>query len=255
LPSSRRADAHELPPSAPSGWGRHAAVAALGVVLSLLFWRSRMEWDPEMRLWKATGDASFALLALAMLVGPLAVLWARAKRLLAWRRALGVWSALLALVHAYLVWDGWARWSFQRLLGYEDLRGAGVPEPVLTMPGFGLANLMGLVALVLVLLLAAVSSERALHALGPRAWKHLQQYAYVVFYLVGLHTAYFLFLHYELSLLQLALGKALTPPNWFRAWFVLLVVAVLALQAAAFLRLASRRRDANGPPEGSPRAR
>jgi sulfoxide reductase heme-binding subunit YedZ len=224
---------------------RHVAVAALSVLLSFLFWRSRMEWDPEMRLWKAAGDASFALLVLAMAIGPLAVLLPAASRLLAWRRALGIWFALLALWHSYLVWDGWARWSFMRLMGYEVLTGAPTQEPILTMPGFGLANLMGIIALVLALLLAAVSSERALRGLGTRAWKHVQQYSYVVFYIVALHTAYFMFLHYDLSLMQLVLGKGLTPPNWFRFWFVGASVLVLALQVGAFAKIAMRRRGAN----------
>lgn len=203
-----------------------------------------MEWDAEMRLWKAVGDASFALLVLAMALGPLAVLWPAASRLIAWRRALGIWFALLALWHSYLVWDGWARWSFMRLMGYEDLAGSGVQEPVLTMPGFGLSNLMGVVALVIALILAAVSSERAIRSIGARAWKHVQQYAYVVFYLVALHGAYFMFLHYDLSLMQLVLRKALTPPNWFRFWFVGAAAFVLALQLAGFVKIAMRRRAA-----------
>lgn len=241
---TRAAQADLVPVSAPSGWPRHLATAAVSAALTFLFWRSRMEWDPEMRLWKAVGDASFVLLALALLVGPSAIVWRPAVAALPWRRALGIWSALLALLHAYLVWDGWARWSFGRLMGYEDLSGSGVQGPVLTMPGFGLSNLMGLVALAILLTLAAVSSESALRALGPRAWKHMQQYAYVVFYLVALHTAYFMFLHYDLSLTNLVLRKALTPPNWFRFWSLGLVGFVLLLQAMAFVKLARRRREA-----------
>lgn len=229
------------PPSLPSGWPRHAVVALLGALAVFAFWRSRMEWDPEMRLWKAVGDASFALFVLAMAIGPLGVLWKPAARLLAWRRALGIWFALLALLHAYLVWDGWARWSFSRLMGYEDLTASGVPDPVLTMPGFGLANLIGLVALVLGLTLAAISSEWAMRSLGARSWKHLQQYAYVVFYLVGLHGAYFLLLHYDLSLMNLVMRKALTPPNWFRFWFLGAVAFVMLLQIVAFWIVVRRR--------------
>lgn len=234
----------DLPPSVPSGWGRHAAVAVLGVVLLFAFWRSRMNWDPEMRLWKAVGDASLVLFVLAMAVGPVAVLWPALGRWVAWRRALGIWFALFALLHAYLVWDGWALWSFTRLMGYEFLHQPNIPDPVLTMPGFGLANLIGLVALTLALLVAAVSSERAMRALGARAWKYVQQYAYVVFYLVGLHVAYFMFLHYDLSLTNLVFRKATTPPNWFRFWFLGGVLLVLGLQLAAFWVNVGRHRAA-----------
>lgn len=257
MPRQQRSTTQAQPPSVPSGWTRHAAVALLGAVAVFAFWRSRMEWSPEMRLWKSVGDASFALLALAMAIGPLATVWKPAARLLAWRRALGIWFALLALLHAYLVWDGWARWSFARLMGYEDLSASGVAEPVLTMPGFGLANLVGLVALVLGLMLAAVSSERALRALGARSWKHVQQYAYVVFYLVGLHGAYFLFLHYDLSLVNLVFGKAVPPPNWFRFWFLGAVGLVMLLQVAAFWSVVRRRSAAKASletraPEAAP---
>ena len=247
---TRAAQADPVATSLPSGWARHLAIAGLSAVLTFLFWRSRMEWDPEMRMWKAVGDASFVLFVLAMLVGPLAVVWRAAGPLLAWRRALGIWFALLALFHAYLVWDGWARWSFSRLMGYEDLSAAGVPEPVLTMPGFGLSNLMGLVALVLALVLAAVSSERAMRGIGPRAWKHLQQYAYVVFYLVALHVAYFMFMHYELGFGQLVMRKGLPPPNWFRFWALAAMAMVLVVQVVAFVQVARRRRAAAAPDRG-----
>ena len=233
-----------------SGLARHLGVGLVSAFLAYAFWGSRMEWDAEMRLWRAVGDAALVLLALTLAIGPLAVLWRPAARLLAWRRALGVWFALTALLHAYLVWDGWARWSLSRLFGYEDLSAAGVTEPVMTEPGFGLANLVGLVALFLALVLAAVSSEKAMRILGPRAWKHIQQYAYVVFYLVGLHVAYFLFMHYELGLRNLVFQKGVPEPNWAQFWFVGLVGLVLALQAAAFVQTVRRRRRAASEPPG-----
>lgn len=239
----RLSQAEVQPPSVPSGWARHLVVGLLGVAFSVLFWRSRMEWDAEMRLWRAVGDASFMLLALALVAGPLAVLSRMFAPLLRWRRAFGVWFALLAGLHAYLVWDGWARWSFARLMGYQDLSASGIPEPVLVDPGFGLANLMGLVALFLGLVLAAVSSEWAVRALGARAWKHVQQYAYVVFYLVGLHAVYFLMLHYELGLPNLVFQKGVAPVNWFRFWFLGIVGLVILLQVAAFARNVMRRRE------------
>lgn len=221
-------------------------VAGLASALTFVFWRSRMEWDAEMRLWRAVGDAAFALLALALAVGPLAMLSPGARGLLAWRRALGIWSTLTAALHAYLVWDGWARWSLRRLFGFQEIPLQEGPTLVMTDPGFGLANLMGIVALFWGLVIAAVSSERAFRALGARSWKFIQQFAYVVFYLVGLHGAYFLFLHYNLSLTNLVFQKAVPAPNWFRFWFVGLALFVVCLQAAAFARVVVQRRRARG---------
>jgi sulfoxide reductase heme-binding subunit YedZ len=216
---------------------QHVVVAFLALVLAAAFWMSRPQWSPDMRLWRAIGDASFILFAMALAIGPLAQLSSGAVSLVKWRRSLGIWFALTAAIHGYFVWDGWARWSVLRLLGFEDLSGMGVDQLVLTDPGFGLANLIGIVALFWALVLAAISSDRAVRALGQRPWKHVQRYAYVVFYLVGLHAGYFLFLHYELSLRNLVFQNPPPPdPNWFRFWFLAIVGIVFILHWTAFAK-------------------
>ena len=240
-PSRRRSSSRRDP-----RWTRHATVLALAIALAFAFWRSRMEWTPDMRLWRAIGDAAFVLLALALATGPMATLWPRTRRLLAWRRSFGVMAALVAALHAYLVWDGWALWSLRRLFGFQDLSEAGGPDDVLVDPGFGLANLMGIVALAWALVIAATSSDHALRLLGQRSWKFVQQFAYLVFYLPGLHAAYFLFLHYALGLVNLVFRKPVPEPNWFQASFVLIVAVVLVLQAAAFVHQVRRDRLIHG---------
>lgn len=226
---------------------RHLATALLTAALVGLFWRSRMDWVSDMRLWRAVGDASLVLLALALAAGPLAVVAPRTRGLVAWRRAFGIWFALTGLLHAYLVWDGWALWSIKRLLGFQEIPLESGTAVVLVDPGFGLANLIGLVALAWGLVIAAVSSDLAMRALGSRSWKFVQGFAYVVLYLVGLHAAYFLFLHYELTLTSLVFQKAVPNANWFRFWFVGLVLLVLALQTAAFVRTLARDRRGRTP--------
>ena len=103
-------------------------------------------------------------------------------------------------------------------------------------PGFGLANVVGLTALVFALVLAATSSDWAVRRLGPAAWRWLHHSALFVFYLSLLHAGYFLFLHYTVSF-----HKAVPPPDWFRGPFVALGGALLALQLAAFTKTSSRR--------------
>jgi len=66
-----------------------------------------MDWDPEMRMWRAFGDASIVLLFASLSLGPAARLWRRFARILPWRREVGVWSAVTGLVHTVLVLDGW----------------------------------------------------------------------------------------------------------------------------------------------------
>ena len=218
---------------------RHALVIALATSLLLAFWASRPEWSPEMRLWRAVGDAAVVLLLASLAIGPLARLSGSAGWLVAWRRQIGIWAAVLASAHSLLILDGWARWSVRRFLGYELVPQLG--REARMEPGFGLANLVGLVALVWLLILLATSSDRALRFLGPAAWKWVHQGAYVVFYLVLLHSAYFLFLHYTVSF-----HRAPAPENWFRWPLLLMGLVVLGLQWLALWRTMRRRRERPG---------
>lgn len=212
---------------------RHAVVAVLGVALVGLFWASRPRWSAEMRLWKAVGDSAFVLLLLTLAVGPLARLVRALTPLLAWRRQLGIWFAIVASVHGVLIVNGWARWSLRRFLGYEVLPQLG--REVRLEPGFGLSNMIGVVALAFALVLAATSSDWALRRLGAQAWKWLHHSARFVFYLSLLHAGYFLFLHYTASF-----HKAIPPADWFRFPFVILGGGLVSLQVAAFARTARR---------------
>lgn len=190
-----------------------------------------------MRLWKAVGDAAFVLLLVTLSLGPLARMVRPMSRALAWRRQYGIWFALLALLHGFLVVHGWARWSLRRFLGYEEIQELG--REVRLEPGFGLANLVGVTALLFALMLAATSSDRALRRLGAPAWKWLHHSALFVFYLSLLHAGYFLFMHYTVSF-----HKPVPPPDWFRLPFVALGTALLVLQSAAFVTTGIRRNQA-----------
>lgn len=209
-------------------WYRHGLTACLAVAVSLPFWLGRLEWDPEMRLWRAIGDGSFALLFFTLLLGPAARHSRAIARLLPWRRELGIWSAVLALVHTLLVLDGWVRWDWMRFFGYEFIPELG--RHARLEPGFGFANLVGIVAAAIALPLMLTSSNWAVKRLGGSSWKWLHYGAYTVFYLAALHTLYFLFMHYTLSL-----HRPVPPPNWFRYPFLVMAALVLALQMSAFV--------------------
>ena len=234
--ASRAPAEDALEPSPTGAFGRHLRAATAASALFFGFWSSRPDWDPEMRLWRAFGDASLVLLAASLALGPLARLWPRLARLLPIRRELGIDFAVLASIHTLLVLNGWVRWDLLRFLGYEYIDAAG--RWVRLESGFGLANIAGVVALVWALILAGTSSDRATRFLGPSAWKWLHSGAYTIFYLVTLHTAYFLFLHYTYSF-----HRPVPPPDWFRWPFLILAGAVVGLQAAAFAVTVRRRRD------------
>ena len=221
---------------------RHAVAGAVSAALVWLFWQSRPEWTAEMRLWRAVGDAAFMLLFVTLVMGPMTRLWKPFARVLVWRRYTGMWFALLALVHGLLILDGWARWSWATLLGYEFVPQLG--RDARLEPGFGLANIMGLAALFWALILAVTSFDRAVQFLGGSAWKWLHQGAHTIFYLSAIHAAYFLFIHYTLSF-----HRVPPPPNWFRVPLLLLVGSVIVLQGLAFgTTVRERRRGRALPP-------
>ena len=214
---------------------RHALVLFLAALLAAGFWSSRMDWDPEMRLWRAIGDVSLVFMLHALVVGPLAKIWSATTVFRPWRRETGIWCALLALVHTLLVFDGWFRWDLMRMLGFDFIPALGRVARV--EPGFGLSNLVGLVGLAWLLILCATSFDRAVKKLGGAGWKWLHTGAYVAFYLVVLHTAYFLFMHYKISF-----HRPVPPnPNWFAVPFVFLSLSVPLLQALAFVKSIRRQ--------------
>lgn len=212
---------------------RHLALGLLAAGTVGLFWGSRPEWDGEMRLWKAVGDTAFVLLLVTLALGPLSRIVRPVIRVLVWRRQFGIWFAVMAGLHGVLVVHGWARWSLRRFLGYEVVPQLG--REARLEPGFGLANLIGLTALVFALVLAATSSDLALRRLGASAWKWLHHSALFIFYLSLLHAGYFLFLHYTVSF-----HKQVPPPDWFRGPFVALGAGLLMLQGVAFAKTARR---------------
>ena len=97
-------------------------------------------------------------------------------------------------------------------------------------PGFGLANLIGIAAVLITIALLATSTDWALHRLGASAWKFLHNSVYIIFWLILLHTAYFLFIHYSPHFHRLP-----PPPDWFRYPFLILTLGLIALQTTAFI--------------------
>lgn len=209
------------------GWkARHFWVVVLAAVSVLALAGSRAEWSPMHQWNRAFGDASLLLVALAMAIGPLARLWPGARRFLPWRRELGVWGTLLAVVHTLIILDGWLQWNLIRMVGYELHPGLG--QYVMLQHGFGLANVVGVLALGYGVVLAASSNDRSQRLLGASVWKFLQQGAYVLWALALTHTAYFLYLHFQ------DFHRRVPDPNWFQWPFAGLVLLVASLQLAAF---------------------
>jgi len=217
-------------------WVRHLLVALTSGLLVALFWLTRPDWVAEMRLWKAFGDASYVLLVAALIIGPLGKIMPSTRKWARWRRQLGIWFAITATVHALLILNGWTRWSLRTFLGYEFVPQLG--REARMEPGFGLANLIGIAALFLALVLAATSSDRALRRLGRPAWTWLHRLSQTILVLALLHGGYFLFIHFTQSF-----HKEAPDRDWFRFPFVAVGLGVIALHTVVALRGSSGRLD------------
>jgi len=189
-----------------------------------------------MHRWnKASADASFLLLTMTMAIGPSARLLPRMRRLVPMRRELGIYAIVLGLIHTLIIFDGWIEWDFARLFGFEFHPGLG--HYVMVQHGFGLANAIGLIALVYGIVLALTSTDRAIRLLGGPTWKFIQSAAYVLWALVVVHTAYFLYMHF------LDFHRPTPEPNPLQVWFAGLVVLVLGLRIGASVLTWRQRRN------------
>lgn len=207
---------------------RHIGALVIAAALVGLFGWLRPEWSPMHRWNRAFGDASLVLVAIVMAIGPLSRLWRPAVVATAWRRELGVWAFIAGLVHAGFILFGWVDLEWQRIFGLVLNPNTG--QYVMFDKGFGLSNVIGILALVYGLVLSLMSNDLSQRWLGMSVWKFMQQGAYILWVLILAHTAYFLYMHF------LDFHKQTPEPNLIQWPFAILVLAVFALQQIASWR-------------------
>ncbi len=223
---------------------RHAIVASVAGIIAYIVWLLYDEWSPDMRLWKSLGSSAFALLWFTVFIGPASVLCKRLKSFVSWRRETGIWFAVTVFVHAYLILDGWIDWSVVSLFGFQYI--ADLDIYARSEPGFGLANMIGLLVVFFALILAATSSDRAVNYLGVSSWKWLHSFAYVIFYLTVLHVLYFAFIHYAPSPVKLMTGALIEyPANPLRFAYLSAFLSVFIVQVAGFIKIFRQNKQYN----------
>lgn len=207
---------------------RHVLVALISLALVYAFAVVHGHWSPMHRWNRATADAALLLLTFTMAIGPGARLWPRLRGWIPFRRETGVYAVILALAHTAIILEGWVEWNFARLFGLEFH--PTLASYVMVQHGFGLANLIGIVALAYGLVLMISSNDLSMRFLGGSAWKFLHGSATVLWALVVIHTAYFLFMHF------LDFHRPTPDPNPLQWPFLGLVVLVLTLRSTAFIQ-------------------
>lgn len=169
-------------------------LAALGVWVGIVLltgltperWVDVDEPKADSWLWRcsvAAADTALVLLAATLLAGPLRVLRGGSPAVhRPWRRVLGIWAGVAALVHVSLAVGVHARWT-RLWSNWLELS-----PPTLVGGNRGIANWLGALQVALVVLLLWLSRDEALRRLGGRTWKWLQRSAYLLVAAVALHA-------------------------------------------------------------------
>jgi sulfoxide reductase heme-binding subunit YedZ len=137
------------------------------------------------RISMATGYASVALIAWAMLIGPWRVRGGRSAPVSTdLRRDAGIWGGLLGIAH---VVTGLQVHMGGDMLKYFFFRDGEHRIPV-RYDLFGFANWSGLAATLLLVMLLVISNDISLRLMGARRWKQWQRWTYVMAVVVVGHT-------------------------------------------------------------------
>ena len=138
---------------------------------------------PIQLVFRALGACAFGLLTLILMIGPLARLSERFTPLLYNRRHLGVTCFVLALVHAALV----LLWyhGFSDINPFVSLLASNPRYD--SIQGFPFESL-GVIALIILFVMAATSHDFWNAVLGPNMWKALHMLVYWAYLLVVAHV-------------------------------------------------------------------
>jgi len=208
---------------------QHLLLAGVGTLVAVVVAVALPKGSLAGRISIGTAHASLLLLALTLLLGPLHVVTRGRPHPLSThrRRDVGIWAAIFGLVHTLVglnVHMGGQPWKY-------FVEKAGDPAGWrVRFDAFGLANHVGLAATLLLVLLLAISSDRALSRLGPSRWKLLQRSTYVLAVAVVAHGAAYQIIEKRVTALV--------------ALLVVAAVAIAAGQLLGWRRLTGERKTA-----------
>jgi sulfoxide reductase heme-binding subunit YedZ len=179
--------------------------------------------DTRHKLSMGTAYSGLVLLVVCLSIGPWKVLRGRPIPIsFDFRRDIGIWAGILAVAHTGIGLTVHLRGRMWMYF-FSDLHPLKIQNTK-----FGLANYLGLAAVLLFLGLLAISNDFALRSLKSKKWKSLQRWTYAAAVLTVAHGVLFQ-----------SVESRKTP--WLIA-FWLLVIATLGFQAAGFFQTRKSRR-------------
>lgn len=165
------------------------AASAFGTITAL----RHPETTAETFIIRFTSLTAFLLLHVTLAIGPLARLEPRFLPLLYNRRHLGVTLAMLALVHGIFATIqyhalGDANPLVSVFTSYDSDYFSALHD-IRAISRFPF-EIFGILALLILFVMAATSHDFWLHTLGPRVWKRLHQLVYVAYGLLLAHVLF-----------------------------------------------------------------
>jgi nitrite reductase/ring-hydroxylating ferredoxin subunit/DMSO/TMAO reductase YedYZ heme-binding membrane subunit len=158
----------------------------IGTYLVLAYWLDSPKDLPaaiDLRI-RAFGSCAFLMLTIILSIGPLARLDRRFLPLLYNRRHFGVLTFLVALAHAWFMIEWFAVQDALPSL-YDELTKVSDYAKFVGFP----FKMLGLVALLILFLMAATSHDFWFVFLTPPVWKRLHMALYVAYGLLVMHVA------------------------------------------------------------------
>ena len=206
---------------------RHHLPLALGTAIGLALTYSLVHSpNPVFRWSMATAYVGLALLGATLSTGPLNIIRGRPNPVSTdLRRDVGIWAGVLAVAHFLIGWQ--VHMPHRYLYWLQEVKGSTALRPRTDL--FGFANYTGLAAVIIAVLLLALSNDYFLRRLQPERWKRLQRWNYALFALVLIHGIAFQVIETRKAPFVIALS--------------LLAMASLVLQLQGYRRRRAASRD------------
>lgn len=136
----------------------------------------------------STAYTSLLLFGITLAIGPFNILLKKNNPVSSdLRRDFGIWCALVGITHVVIG----IQVHMGNFLLYFFKAVEGADAFVLRSDFFGAANYVGLIATIILLVLLILSNDLSLRILKPKRWKSIQQWSYVLFFLVATHGIMF----------------------------------------------------------------
>jgi sulfoxide reductase heme-binding subunit YedZ len=176
------------------------------------------------RISIGTGYVGVIFLAAALIVGPLNTLRGVSNPLSSYlRRDIGIMAGIFAVAHTIVGLQVHMAGDFVRYFFQRKANGA---VGAVRFDAFGIANHLGLIAVLIIVVLLVISNNVLLHKLGPRRWKRIQRYAYLAAGLVAVHGLIYQMIERRQSV--------------FIAALIVIAAAAATMQYLGFLRRGGR---------------